>query len=160
LIEHQLIIPEDNKELRLHQRGLIEELKDAIETTTGSTHGDRDQINEGLQEFIVGGAYTRVLHIPADTTIVSELWKKDRLWIIISGVVGVKSEEGDMLIEAPYIGKAPYGSRIALYAQTDVLWAAITGLPETENLEEVESVLKAEDYSEFTYPWDLLENDS
>ncbi len=160
MIEHQLIIPEDNKELRLHQRGLIEELKDAIETTTGSTHGDRDQINEGLQEFIVGGAYTRVLHIPADTTIVSELWKKDRLWIIISGVVGVKSEEGDMLIEAPYIGKAPYGSRIALYAQTDVLWAAITGLPETENLEEVESVLKAKDYSEFTYPWDLLENDS
>jgi hypothetical protein len=65
-----------------------------------------------------------------------------------------------MLIEAPYIGKAPYGSRIALYAQTDVLWAAITGLPETDNLEEVESVLKAEDYSEFTYPWDLLENDS
>lgn len=159
MIEHNLIIPEDNKELRLNQRGLIEELKEAIQAQTGSTHGDRDQINEGLQEFIVGGAYTRVLLIPANTTIVSELWKRERLWIIISGVVGVKSEEGDMLIEAPYIGKAPYGSRIALHAQTDVLWAAITGLPETEKLEEVESVLKAEDYSEFTYPWDLLEND-
>ena len=113
-----------------------------------------------MHEYLIGGAYTRVLNIPAGVSIVSELWNRERLWIIISGRVGIKSEEGDMVIEAPYIGKAPFGSRIALYAETDVLWAAITGVPETDNLDEIEDVVKANSYSEFTYPWDLLENNS
>ena len=152
-------IPADNKELRLQQRDIIESYQRTLQELTGSEHGDRDEINaNGLQEYLIGGAYTRVLHIPADTTIVSELWNRERLWIIISGVVGIKSEEGDMLIEAPYIGKAPYGSKIALYAQTDVLWAAITGVTETEDVKDIESVVKANSYDEFTYPWDLLEN--
>jgi hypothetical protein len=31
-------------------------------------------------------------------------------------------------------------------------------MPETENLDEVEDVIVAKDYNEFTYPWDLLED--
>ena len=157
--EQTSVIPYDNKELRLAQRNEIENYKAALEEHLGSKRGEMDEINKnGLTEYIIGGAYTRVLNIPAGVTIVSELWKKERLWIIISGTVAIKSEEGDMLIEAPYIGQAPFGSRIALYAETDVLWAAITGIPETENLDEVEDVIVAKDYNEFTYPWDLLED--
>ena len=161
MIEHNLIIPEDNKELRLNQRQIIEEYKEAFQAHLGSERGEMDEINDnGLQEYLIGGAYTRVLTIPAGVSIVSELWNRERLWIIISGTVGIKSEDGDMVIEGPYIGKAPYGSRIALYAETDVLWAAITGVPEANDLSEVENAVKAKDYSEFTYPWDLLETNS
>ena len=161
MIEHHLTIPEDNKELRLNQRQVIEEYKEALQAHLGSERGEMDEINDqGLQEYLIGGAYTRVLTIPAGVSIVSELWNRERLWIIISGTVGIKSEDGDMVITGPYIGKAPYGSRIALYAETDVLWAAITGVPEANDLSEVENAVKAKDYSEFTYPWDLLETDS
>ena len=161
MIEHHIIIPEDNKELRLNQRHVIEEYKEALQSHLGSERGEMDEINDqGLQEYLIGGAYTRVLNIPAGVSIVSELWNRERLWIIISGTVGIKSEDGDMVITGPYIGKAPYGSRIALYAETDVLWAAITGVPEANDLSEVENAVKAKDYSEFTYPWDLLETNS
>ena len=152
------IIPTDNKELRLAQRDIIENYKHALQEHLGSERGEMDEINDnGLQEYLIGGAYTRVLTIPAGVSIVSELWNRERLWIIISGTVAIKSEEGDMLIEGPYIGKAPYGSRIALFAETDVLWAAITGVPETEDVTEVEQFVKAKDYNYFTYPWELLE---
>jgi len=158
MIVENTIIPVDNKELRLAQRDVIENYKHALQEHLGSERGQMDEINDnGLQEYLIGGAYTRVLTIPAGVSIVSELWNRERLWIIISGIVAVKSEEGDMLIEGPYIGKAPYGSRIALYAETDVLWAAITGVPETEDLNEVENIVKAKGYSDFTYPWDLVE---
>ena len=160
LIENN-IIPADNKELRLEQRNIIETYKEALQAHLGSERGEVDEINaQGLQEYLIGGAYTRVLNIPAGVSIVSELWNRERLWIIVSGTVAVKSEEGDMLIEGPYIGKAPFGSRIALYAETDVLWAAITGVSETEDVTKVEDVVKAKGYSDFTYPWDLVEDQS
>ena len=63
------------------------------------------------------------------------------------------------MVDAPYIGEAPFGSKIALYAETEVLWAAITGSDEASSLDEVEELIVANDYSEITYPWDLLETE-
>lgn len=148
----------NDKEGRLAIRASIEEYEASMRQAAGSERGEMDEINDnGLTEFLVGGAYIRVLDIPAGVTIVSNLWLKERLWIIISGEVMFTTEFGQQHIIAPYIGKAPFGSKVALYAVTDTKWAAITGA-NTDNIEEMEDEIMAKDYSEFVYPWDLLED--
>lgn len=152
------IIAVDDKEGRLAVRNEIDNYEVALQEHLGSKHGDMDKINEeGLTEYIIGGAYTRILDIPAGVTIVSNLWKRERLWIIISGEVKFKTELGTEHVVGPYIAHAPFGSKVALIAITDVKWAAITGV-ETEDLEEIEEELKADDYTSLTYSWDLLED--
>ena len=53
--------------------------------------------------------------------------------------------------------EAPYGTKVARYAHEDTLWFAVTG-SEANNLQEVEEEMIATDYSDFTYPWDMIEN--
>ncbi len=152
------LIAIDDKEGRLAMRASIEGYQASLQKEVGSERGDMDEINaEGLQEFLVGGAYTRVLKIPAGHTIVSALWNRERLWIIISGTVRVRSELGDETFVGPEIRQAPFGSKIALYAETDVLWAAITGMPETDDVTKAEELTDCDGYECLTYPWDLLE---
>ena len=156
VVKNSSVVSGDKAE-RLHFRKQIEDFKASLQQVAGSEHGDRDAINEqGLSEFITGGAYTRVLRIPKDTAMVSELWKRDRLWIIIEGSVVVTTEEGRVELKAPYVGVAPFGTKAAVYAQEDTLWAAITGV-EAEKGEDIKDELIAEDYSDLSYEWDLLE---
>jgi hypothetical protein len=152
------LIAQNDKEGRLAMRSSIESLEKALKDLEGSERGDMDEVNaNGLTEHLIGGAYTRVLKIPEGHTIISKLWKKRRLWIIISGRVRITSEAGNQVIDAPYICEAPYGSKIALYAETEVLWAAITGAEEANSIDEIEDLIVAKDHSEITYPWDKLE---
>lgn len=152
------LIAQGDKEGRLAMRSSIDQLEASMKDLEGSERGDMDEVNaDGLNEYLIDGAYTRVLRIPEGHTIVSKLWKKRRLWIIISGKVRITSEAGNQVIQAPYICEAPFGSKIALYAETEVLWAAITGLTETDDITEAEKIVVAENYSDFTYPWDRLE---
>jgi hypothetical protein len=154
------LIAQNDKEGRLAMRSSIESLEKALKDIEGSDRGDMDEVNaNGLTEYLIGGAYTRVLKIPKGHTIISKLWRKRRLWIIVSGKVRITSEAGNQVVQAPYICEAPFGSKIALYAETEVLWAAITGLPETEDIADAEKYIVAEDYSVLTYPWDLLETE-
>ena len=148
----------DDKESRLKLRASIDEYEAALKKEVGSDRGDMDEVNEkGLDEYLIGGAYTRALRIPKGHTIGSKLWLKPRLWIIISGKVRVRTELGDQNIMGPWIGEPPFGSKVALYAETEVLWAAITGANEVNSVEEAEKLIVAKDYSDFTYPWDKLE---
>jgi hypothetical protein len=152
------LVAVDNKEGRLSNRTTIEQYEAALKEAFGSEKGDVDEINKnGLNEYFVGGAYTRSLFIPAGVTIVSKLWNKPRLWIISHGTVTFKSELGTETVTGPYVAEAPFGSKVALYAHTDVLWFAITGA-ESTNSKDIEDEVVAKDYSEFTYPWDLLED--
>lgn len=139
----------DISESRLEIRECIEQYEATLRDLFGSERGEMDEIDgQGLSEYLTGGAYTRVLRIPADVTIVSRLWNRERLWIIVYGKVRILTENGNETIEAPYIGKAPYGSKVALYAETETLWAAITGCPETDDLSKVGDIVTVKDYTE------------
>lgn len=147
----------NDKEGRLAARGLIETYQEKLKEYVGSEHGIRDELNDnGLTEYFVGGAYIRSLFVPAGVTIVSELWKKDRLWVIVAGEVTLTTELGTRRIKAPFIETAPYGSKVAFITHTPVLWMAITGA-ESTNSKDIEEEIVAKNYSEFTYPWDKLE---
>lgn len=146
-----------DKEGRLVERNLINAYENKLKEIAGSETGNAEEINaNGLNEYFVGGAYIRSLLIPKGQTIVSKLWKKERLWVIVSGDVSFKTEVGTRRVKAPFVEKAPFGSKVALYAHEDTLWIAITGADST-NSEDVEKEMVAKDYAELTYPWDKLE---
>lgn len=146
-----------DKHERLTARGQIEAYAKELQKLSGSEEGDVPEINaKGLSEFLIGGAYTRVLSIPKDTTLVSQLWLKQRLWIILSGHVVVTFEEGSVEIEAPFIGPAPFGSKVVVYTKEDTLWAAVTGVA-GGSLEELKEELIAKDYADIRYEWDAVE---
>lgn len=148
-----------DKKTRLSRRVKIESYSDSLKKLAGSDKGDMEEINQnGLTEYLVGGAYTRVLSIPEDTTIVSRLWTKDRLWILLKGEVQIESEEGTLNIKAPYIGVAPFGTKIVLYTKAETLWAAITG-SNSQDTKQVENEVTTEDYNKIKYEWELLEED-
>lgn len=143
----------DDKQNRLANRSIIESLMVTMKREFGDK--DKDLLNRnGLSEHFVDGAYIRQLFIPKDTTIVSELWKKDRFWIISEGEVEILTELGKERIIAPFYGLAPYGTRVALYTLKDTMWFAITGVDDPERIEE-EIIVK--DYKELEYPWDIKE---
>jgi hypothetical protein len=153
------IVAEDDKEGRLAHRSIIENYKIEMQKAVGSERGEMDEINaNGLTERLFDGVYARELVIPQGITIVSELWNRERLWIIMTGKVSIISEMGKQVITAPYVGMAPFGTRIALYAIEETRWIAISNASDCETLEDTEEKIKAKDYSEFVYPWDLLEN--
>ena len=154
------IIAFDDKDGRLVAREKIEGFVIAMQEVLGSKTGDMEKLNDnGLKEYFVGGAYIRELLIPAGITVVSQLWKKDRFWIITEGDVTFSTELGKKRILAPYFQIAPYGTKVALHAHTDTRWFAITGAKAT-NSKDIETEVIAKDYTECTYPWDQLEGET
>ena len=149
----------DDREGRLATRAKIENFEVAFQNAMGSETGEMEEINDnGLNEYFIGGAYTRSLLIPKGTAIVSKLWSKPRLWIIATGEVTIVSELGKQRVKAPYVAEAPFGSKITLYAHEDTLWFAVTGA-ESTNSKEVEEEMTVTDYSNINYPWDMLGED-
>jgi hypothetical protein len=146
-------VDSSDKAGRLQIRGVIEDYQSALQDYVGSERGCAEEINDnGLKEHFVAGAYIRQLLIPKGITIVSRLWKNDRFWIITEGDVVVISESGKQHIKAPYYGMAPYGSKVALYANEDTMWFAITG-SDAKDSESAENDVFVEDYEFFKYPW-------
>jgi len=148
----------EDKEKRIANRNVIETYKNALTQEVGSERGIMDEINDnGLSELLFDGVYVRELFIPKGITIVSELWNRERLWVILTGEVSFISELGRKRVKAPFVEMAPFGSRIALYAHEDTRWIAISRGNDCNDLTEIEEKIKAKDYNKFTYPWDLLE---
>lgn len=147
-----------DKDGRLMARSKIEAYEAALKDAMGSDRGDMDTINEkGLKEHFIGGAYIRELLIPKGTTIVGQIWRKDRFWIIASGDITFMTETGTKRVQGPYTEVPPMGSKTALYAHEETLWFAVTGA-QAKNNDEAESELIAKDYSECAYPWTALDN--
>lgn len=162
-VSNDLIINEvspDDKEGRLLAREKIEHFQEVFQAAVGSETGSMDEINDnGLVEHFAGGSYTRGLLIPKENIIVSRIWKKERTWIIATGEVTFTTEMGTQRVKAPYTAVIPSGSKVILYTHEETLWFAVTGA-ETENPEDVEFEVLAEDYCDCVYPWDRLEDKS
>lgn len=145
-----------DKEGRITARAKIDAYEQAMKVFVGSDKGEMDKINEnGLKEYFAGGSYVRELFIPKDTTIVSQIWNKERIWIIASGEVTFTTEMGTQRVKAPYTKIVPYGSKVALYTHEDTLWFAITGAKST-NSDDIEKEVIADNYTDCVYSWDKL----
>jgi len=152
-------VAEDDRENRLLVRSKIENfdqwLQGFCKDVLGDSGGEVNEINEqGLNEyFLSDGVYIRELFIPAETAVVTQLWKRDRFWIIAHGDVTLRSELGLQRIQGPHRQFAPYGSKVVLWTHEDTLWFAISGT-DNPHSEGIKDDVIAQDYSECQYGWE------
>ena len=145
-----------DKRGRLAARSKLDNYEKALQDLMGSETGDMDDINSnGLKEYFAGGSYVRELFIPKDCSIVTQIWKKERMWIIATGEVTFTTEMGTKRVKAPYTEIVPHGSKVALYTHEDTLWFAITSA-DAQSSDEIKEEVIAETYNDCVYPWDKL----
>ena len=145
-----------DKQGRLAVRSRIDNYEEALKKLMGSETGDADEINSnGLKEYFLNDVYVRELFIPEDTTIVSQIWNRERSWIISKGEVTIVTEMGTKRVRAPHTEVVPPGSKVALYTHEDTQWLAMTKV-NSKNIKDVEGEIISKDYSDCIYPWDIL----
>ena len=85
--------------------------------------------------------------MPAGFILTSKIHKKDHPYFILKGKVSVLTEEGPVLLEAPYYGITPAGTKRVCYIHEDVLWVTVH-VTEKTDLQEIEEEVIAKDFSE------------
>jgi hypothetical protein len=144
-----------DQEGRIEARNRIDRFHEALEEI--STGNEVAELNDnGLKEYIVGGAYIRELFMPAGMFIVSRIWKQSRFWIVPFGEMTFTTEMGTQRIAGPYRGELLPGSKAAIYTHQDTLIFAITGT-KSQHLSEMEDEVTTMDYRDCEYPWNYLE---
>lgn len=126
-------------------RGKIVALEEAILKIPGTTYGDQSDLP--LKHSFGDGVYVREIFAPAGKLIVTKIHKKDHPYFILKGKVSVLTEEGPVLLEAPYYGITPAGTKRVCYIHEDVLWVTVH-VTEKTDLQEIEEEVIAKDFSE------------
>ena len=76
------------------------------------------------------GIYIRQIFIPAGCVATSRVHKTEHHFIILKGVIVVKSGFEDVTYRAPFIGITAPGTRRALVALEDTVWATVHANPD------------------------------
>ncbi len=133
-------------ELRLARRERILEFQEAL-----GAHPDSygpEAIEDGhLIHHFASGVYGRELVIKKDELIVSKIHRGKTLNVIAYGKISIISEEGYMMVEAPYVFVSlPFAKRIVIAHET-TLWVTAHGTNKTD-LSEIEEEIIAKDFTE------------
>lgn len=76
-----------------------------------------------LKHRFVKGMYIREIFMPAGSWVTSLIHKTNHPFFVLQGTVSVYSDnDGEQLIEAPYIGTTTPATRRVLYTHSDVIW--------------------------------------
>lgn len=97
-----------------------------------------------LNHRFTPGLYTREIFMPAGALITSMIHKTTHPFFILKGKVSVFSDnDGEQILEAPYVGITKPGTRRVLYIHEDCVWATAhpTDVVPVDNTEE--SILNA-----------------
>jgi hypothetical protein len=119
---------------RMAARRSIDELESAMRRgiSTGEFvetlhEGGTDEGHDQCQHYFGDGVYVRSLWIPAGTVVVGRLHLQARVCMVLAGRCKFVDEFQEQIVEAPWIGEFKAGSKTAVFAETDTLWAAVVG---------------------------------
>jgi len=97
--------------------------------------------NYTIRHRFADGLYSREILMPAGSLITSKIHKKSHFFFVMSGVASVWSDEtGQRLIEAPYSGTTPPGTRRILYIHKECIWGTVHAtsvIPDGNSKEEI-----------------------
>ena len=92
-----------------------------------------------LDHEFVGQFYVRTIHVPAQTLVVSKIFKADFPFFISKGKVSIWLEGiGIVRREAPFWGMTKAGTRRIIMHHTDVIWTTFHPCGELRDVEEIE----------------------
>jgi len=148
MVDKQEIVKKENQ---LQVRSKILELESGLlELVDGENIVKGDTEVFPLQHTFTDGIYVRQMSMKKDSAAIGKIHKNNHIWFLMSGSVSVASETSSENYEAPCYVQAPAGSKRVLHAVEDCVWVNIYPNPtNTENLEELESMIIVEDYKEF-----------
>jgi len=129
----------DNLALRFD----IQNLENTISSTEGAFFGDSD--NCPLKHSFAEGCYVREIFIPAGTVVVGKIHRHSHPNFLMSGEVIVVTEEGRKRLKAPMAMISEKGTKRAVYAITDAVWATVHVTDETD-LSKIEEEVIAKDF--------------
>lgn len=134
---NDLALPEEER--RLAARASIEDLEAAMrrEVAEGKLvqtlhEGGTETGHDECEHFFGDRVYVRSLWIPAGTCVIGRLHKQARVCMVLAGRCRFVDEFQQREVEAPWIGEFKAGSKTAVFAETDTLWAACLGTELTD----------------------------
>ncbi len=136
-------------------RAGIDALEQAMEKEIAS--GDREQTlfdaatqdgSEQGEHYFAEGVFVRSVLIPAGEVVIGRLHYQSRVCMVMSGKCTFINEQRRKTVTAPWIGEFKAGSKTAVYAHSDCLWAACVGTDITDPIEAV-STLSGRNHTEY-----------
>lgn len=94
------------------------------------------QVEQPLEHLFTDGLYGRRILNPQGSLLVTKIHKEPNFSFILSGRLGVISENGFEIFEGPRMFITKPGTKRVLYAQTDVVF--ITVHPNPQNVQDLE----------------------
>lgn len=100
-----------------------------------------------LVHSFADGLYIREIFMPKGMLISSKLHKTNSPYFVLEGVLSVITDEGEVLIKAPYWGITKVGTKRILYIHEDTRWITVHATHKTD-LQEIEDEIIAKSYDE------------
>jgi len=139
------------KEQQLQKRSKIMELQNSLmEFVDGENVVKGDSEVFPLKHTFTDGIYIRQMSMKKDSFVVGKIHRHNHVWFLLTGMISVVDENNTVDHIAPCYVEAPAGSKRMIYAHEDSIWVNIHANPtDTQDLEELESLIIAENYEEF-----------
>jgi hypothetical protein len=85
--------------------------------------------------------------MPAGKLIISKIHKRDHPYFILKGKVTIVTEDGPILVIAPFYGMTKAGTKRALYIHEDCIWVTVHKTDETD-IDKIENEIIAKSFED------------
>lgn len=130
----------------------IAAFENALKNAPGAKIGhEMDEELCPLKHTFVDGAYVREITMPKGLIITSKIHKVCHPYFVLKGKCSVLTEDGAVLIEAPFYGITPAGTKRLIQVHEETVWITVHVTNETD-LEKIEEQIIAKDFSDPALP--------
>ena len=115
------------------------------------------QYEPETKHYFHGNMYCREVWRPAGVLVVGAVHKKEHFYLIVSGTVGITTDDGVQEITGPHLFSSKPGTKRAVYAVTDALCMTFHAL-EAKTVEEAEAELVEAEPDNMYSPGNRIKN--
>jgi hypothetical protein len=139
-------IEKDSKDLqRENFRKKVTALEQEILKIPGTIIGNQPDCP--LKHSFGYGLYVREIFMPAGKLVISKIHKRDHPYFILKGKVTIVTEDGPMLVIAPFYSMTKAGTKRALYVHEDCIWVTVHKTDETD-IDKIEDEIIAKSFDD------------
>jgi hypothetical protein len=124
-------------------------MESAMRSVEASGGGATSQLDElmPLKHLFAPGAYGRQITVPAGHWVIGKIHKHAHLNFVMKGRCVVLTEEGPMVIQAPFSFVSSVGTKRVVLALEELVWATVH-LTDKTDLEQIEDEVIAKSYTD------------
>ena len=129
-------------------RNMIVSAEEKMRAVEGALVGDEAEALCPLKHSFGDSLYVREIFMPEGTLIISKIHRFAHPYFVLKGKASILTEEGVVVIEAPYQGMTKAGTKRALYIHEDMVWTTVHVTKETD-LDKIDAEIIAKNFEEF-----------